>query len=362
MKNILAALAATTLAGGAAAQSSVTLFGVADITFQHVANDGAATVNRLFSGGHTASRIGVRGREDLGGGLGAGFWLEAGLQVDNGVGGSTNISNQPAGAALPGLAGGQGLTFGRRSTVSLFGNWGELRLGRDVRPEYLNTFWYDPWNNGGVASSQVANSMPNFTVAAVRASNGIGYLTPDKLGGFFGQAVYFLGENPSTPAAASGYGKGYGVRVGYKSGPFEVAAGAGHTSYATGDQTTLNVGGYWDFGIARVMGIVQRDEIRTNKNRGALIGAIIPAGPGAVKVSYSQYRTAAAGPDPTSKKFGIGYVYDLSKRTVLFTTASKVRNSNGANASAAGGTSGGAGLPAINQSSSGFEVGVRHVF
>lgn len=362
MNKILVALAVSGITGGAAAQSSVTLFGVADLAFQHVSNDGGPSVNRFHSGANTGSRIGFRGQEDLGGGLAAGFWLEAAVAFDSGAGGGTNTNNQPSGAPTPGMAGGQGLTFNRRSTVSLLGNWGELRLGRDYVPHYWNIFFYDPWNNGGVAASQVANSLPNLTIAGVRASNGVSYLTPANLGGFFGQATYFLGENPSIPAAAADFGKGWGARVGYRSGPFEIAASHGRTKYATGDVRSTNVGGYWDFGVARLMAVLERDKVLTNTNRGYLVGAVIPAGPGAVRVSYSEYRTEAAGTDPKTRKLGLGYVYDLSKRTALFTTVAAVRNSNGAAASVAGGTSGGAGAPAANMRSSGFEVGVRHTF
>jgi len=358
MKKPLAALAAATLVNGAAAQSSVTLFGVADIAYQHVSNGGVATRNRLFSGAHTGSRLGLRGREDLGGGLAAEFWLEAAVQFDTGLGGGTNLNNQPAGA-VPATG---GLNFGRRSTVALAGAWGELRFGRDIVPQYWNVFLYDPWNNGSVAASQVANSLPNLTIAQVRASNTISYLTPKTLGGFFGQATYMLGENPSSPTAASGYGKGYGVRLGYRSGPFEVATSFGHISYATGDQTSYDIGGYWDFGHARIMGMLRRDDTRNLHSQGGVIGAIIPAGSGAIKVSYSQFRNGTAATDPTTKKVGVGYVYDLSRRTVLFSTVAKVRNSNDATASVAGGTQAGAGNPLANRSSSGFEVGIRHVF
>ncbi|MGE4240630.1 porin [Ramlibacter sp.] len=361
MKKVLMALAATTVVGGAAAQSSVTLFGVADIAFQHVTNGGVATLNRFHSGAHTGSRIGFRGQEDLGGGLSAGFWLEAAIGIDSGAGGATNTNNQPSGSGASTAP--PGLTFNRRSTVSLTdARWGEVRLGRDYAPQYWNIFWYDPWNNGGVAASQVANSLPNLTIAGVRASNGISYLTPSTLGGFFGQVTYFLGENPSTPAAAENHGNGWGVRAGWKGGPVEVAASIGRVNYATGDQRSLNFGGYWDLRVARLMAMVQRDEIRADMSRGFIVGGVIPAGPGAVKVSYSEYRTGAAGVDPKTRKLGLGYVYDLSRRTVLFTTASTVRNSNGAAASAAGGTSGGAGFPRPNNRSSGFELGIRHAF
>ena len=80
------------------------------------------------------SRLGFRGTEDLGGGLNASFWLEAGLNNDNGTGASTSTNNSTS-TSQAGASGSQGLTFNRRSTVSLASTWGELRLGRDaIRP------------------------------------------------------------------------------------------------------------------------------------------------------------------------------------------------------------------------------------
>src|SRR5881398_1593497 len=105
------ALACACAAGGAWAQSSVTLFGVVDVGVAHLTGDGTHN-NGLSTGGANISRLGFRGTEDLGGGLAASFWLEAGLDVDTGNGKAT----------------GGALSFNRRATASLSGNWGEVRL------------------------------------------------------------------------------------------------------------------------------------------------------------------------------------------------------------------------------------------
>src|SRR5215475_12868097 len=77
------ALAAAGAAGTASAQSSVTLYGVVDAFYQYATADN--DIHRLQSGGINGSRFGVRGVEDLGGGLKALFTLEAGLNVDDGT-------------------------------------------------------------------------------------------------------------------------------------------------------------------------------------------------------------------------------------------------------------------------------------
>jgi predicted porin len=102
----------------AQAQSSVTLFGILDASARYTRN-GDQKVESLSSGGLSTSRPGFGGIEDLGDGFRAGFWLEAGLNVNDGTTSDT--------ADL----------FNRRSTVSLLGNIGELRVGRDYSVSYL---------------------------------------------------------------------------------------------------------------------------------------------------------------------------------------------------------------------------------
>src|SRR5947209_7985472 len=147
MKKSLIAIAAlaATAAGPVLAQSSVTLFGIVDTNLAHGSGT-ASSKTQLTNSGYNSSRLGFRGVEDLGGGMSASFWLEAGLNTDNGTGAGTNTNNQTTGAA-PAAAGGQGMTFNRRATVSLTGNWGELRLGRDYTPQYWTLGLFDPFGN-----------------------------------------------------------------------------------------------------------------------------------------------------------------------------------------------------------------------
>jgi predicted porin len=131
MKKSLIALAVLAASGAAMAQSSVTLFGVVDATVRYVDGGTSGNIWSLTNSGYNSSRLGFRGTEDLGGGLSASFWLEAGVNNDNGTGSATSTNNTVAGSASANT-GTQGLTFNRRSTVSLAGSWGELRLGRDL--------------------------------------------------------------------------------------------------------------------------------------------------------------------------------------------------------------------------------------
>jgi len=361
MKKSLIALAAlASFAGYASAQSSVTLFGIVDATvaFGH---GSVANKTQLTNSGYNSSRLGFRGTEDLGGGMSASFWLEAGLNNDDGRGAATNTNNQTSGGAVAGIGGGQGLTFNRRSTVSLAGGWGELRLGRDYNPQFWNLTVFDPFGTNGVGTNQVLNSTITGVIN-VRSSNSIGYFLPGNLGGFYGQVQYYMGENLSnagTPAgSAKKDGNGLGARFGFANGPFNVALALASTKYSSGDLKTVNVGGQWDFGVAKLMGEYSRDRIAaasTLTAKGGVIGALVPVGAGEIRVAASTYKTDAAG-DPNTNKLALGYVHNLSKRTAVYTTIARVKNSGGAAQALNGAVTG------ANGSSTGYDVGLRHSF
>ncbi len=359
MKKSLIALAVLATAGVASAQSSVTLFGIVDATLAVGNGSGAGSSDKtqLTNSGYNSSRLGFRGTEDLGGGLSASFWLEAGVTNDDGRGAATNTNNQATGGAVAGIGGGQGLTFNRRSTVSLAGGFGEIRLGRDYSPQFWNLTVFDPFGTNGVGTTQTLNSSLGGPVT-VRASNSMGYFLPRNLGGFYGQIQYYLGENNQTGAATEDDGKGAGLRLGYAAGPVNVALAFSSTNYATGDIKTTNIGGQYDFGVAKVMAHYNRDRVSAPANvtqTGYLIGGLIPMGAGEIRLAYSRSKNNAAVSARTNK-YAIGYVHNLSKRTALYTTFARTSNSGGA-AQALNGA-----VTAANAKSTGYDFGVRHSF
>jgi predicted porin len=351
-------------AGAASAQSSVTLFGIVDATFNHNNASGRASVSQLTNSGYNSSRIGFRGTEDLGGGMSASFWLEAAISNDDGrAGGSIAAGNQ-----ANTVAANTGLNFNRRSTVSLAGGFGELRLGRDYSPSFWNQTVFDPFGTNGVGTSQVnvaAGAMaPTINT---RVSNSIGYFLPPNLGGIYGQAAYWLGENPKNGAATEDDGKGFGLRVGYGSGPFNVAAAWSRTNYATGDYRTWNIGGQWDFGVAKALAQYQRDKLTAPADidmRGWLIGALVPVGAGEIRASFSESRidpNVAGLTEPRARKLALGYVHNLSKRTALYATVARVKNSD-TNAFVPQFAVSGAAPTTANGRSTGYDIGIRHSF
>src|SRR5438045_26606 len=98
MKKSIIALAglAALAAGSASAQSSVTLYGLVDAALAHGSGN-VSSKTMLKSSGYNSSHFGMRGTEDLGGGMTASFDLEAGVNNDDGSGQGTNTNNQPSG-------------------------------------------------------------------------------------------------------------------------------------------------------------------------------------------------------------------------------------------------------------------------
>src|SRR6267143_4558053 len=128
MKVPLIALAALTTSAAALAQPSVTVFGVVDMAVEHGATNGpGGTSEQLTSGANRTSRLGLRGTEDLGGGMTASIWLEGQLYTNSGAAGKEGVAGNQR-VTTPRYS---GVNFDRRSTVSLAAYWGELRLGRD---------------------------------------------------------------------------------------------------------------------------------------------------------------------------------------------------------------------------------------
>ncbi|MDR2332012.1 MAG: porin [Burkholderiaceae bacterium] len=347
---ICAALAAGATA--ACAQSTVTVFGIIDANVSHLRSSGNGSVNILGTDGNQSSRIGFRGTEDLGGGLKAGFWLEGALNPDNGTGGSTNANNQPSGASNSG-----GLTFGRRATLSLASShWGEVRLGRDFVPGFRNLASFSPFGTNGVGSSSFLfyPVQGAARVTHVRASNSVAYFLP-KMGGVYGQAMYAFGEN-SASGPTKNDGRVMGVRIGYRSGPVDVAVATTHTDISSlNDLRQTNIGGSYDFGVAELMVLWNQNKVGSTSTKTALVGARVPLGQGHIRAAYS--RVNASGVANDAQHLAIGYVYDLSKRTALYGHVARIDNKgNGTNYNL------GHAVKSAGGNSDGFEFGVRHTF
>jgi predicted porin len=342
--------ASTLVACGAFAQSSVTINGFVDAGVSH-GSGSVANTNQVTSGNNSTSRLIIRGQEDLGGSLHAGFWLEGQFATDSGIGAASNTNNQTSGLGTAG-----GLTFNRRASVSIADNWGEIRLGRDAAAHFYDRWESDPFIAIGAGATQAFVSSLAGLVG-VRVSNAVSYFLPDSLGGWFGQAQYYLGENPSNAANAHD-GTGVSLRLGWASQAWKVSVHHARTDYTTGDIATSGIAAAYSAAAFRLMGGLFRDHVGRPGNttgNGFTLGVIVPIGASDFKAAISKYRVDT-GAQPETRKLALGYVYNFSKRTAAYGTYARVSNSGGATRAINGAVTG------ANQGSSGFDIGIRHTF
>jgi predicted porin len=377
MKKTLIALAALAATGAAMAQSSVTLYGVVDVGFTSVNNSagltatgGQSTDNTgLTSSNMTTNRLGFRGTEDLGGGLKAKFQIETSLAAD-----------APAASSIG----------DRGAWVGLEGGFGEVRLGR----EYATTFWsgflFSPFGTGGVGNgfgfaNRVVAHGATGQANPIWNSNAISYSTP-RMAGFQAHAQYAFDE---VAAANNDAGRSAGVRLNYSAGPLmaelaysKTEGGATIDSDATtpgnqpspllglatsADHKSVVGGISYDFGVVKLMTNFGQEKANVTATGASLvkvtnfeIGAVAPVGPGRLRASYNTTKidVTALAVDPKITKFAVGYIYDLSKRTAVYATVASLKNKN--NASLA--LNGPASTNAVNGRSTGYNVGISHVF
>ncbi|RQS69215.1 porin [Burkholderia sp. Bp8963] len=215
----LLALPAALAATGAYAQSSVTLYGIVDAGIAYVRNaqdasgGNAKNLVKFSSGNLSGSRWGLRGTEDLGGGLAALFQLENGFNVGTGA------------------LGQGGREFGRKAIVGLtHSTWGTVTLGRQYDPvvDLVQGLTADNYFGGVFATPGDLDNYDN----SLRVSNSVKYTSP-LISGFQFEALYGLGG----VAGATGSGRTYSFGLSYANGPLSLGAGYFFTN---GGTTTAN--------------------------------------------------------------------------------------------------------------------------
>ena len=353
MKKSLIALAVLAASGAAMAQSSVTLFGIVDTNVSYldgVSNAAGTNTESKYgigTSGNATSRLGFRGVEDLGGGLKAGFWLEGQIDGDDG-----NAA---------------GFNFKRRSTLSLMGGFGEVRLGREQVAGYVKTSSYDVFGQVGMGQFLGWSSkLYGADVGGVRADNMLSYYTPN-FGGFTAGVSYGFGEDTAS-SKTNRYVGGY---VAFDNGPISVALAMDKnngnlptTPAVNVDRTQVSLGGSYDFGMLKASALVQQVEFEPTVGTGKVkvdnwaLGLSAPVGPGTVKAQYASYDLKDSSNE--AQQLSVGYVYDLSKRTAVYGTVSFLKNKGASAVSLAGNglTLGGA----SGENQTGYQVGIRHAF
>ncbi|WP_414446726.1 porin [Burkholderia sp. 22PA0099] len=328
---LAASLAATlaVLAPAAQAVSSVTLYGIMDAGLEYTSHAGpqGGDAFKLRSGTKNTSRWGLRGSEDLGGGLQAVFRLESGIDIANG-----SFDDGPDGI------------FARRATVGLKGKWGELTLGRNFTVTYDYLLPFDPmgyaqnysWATSSTATGNRKDGL--FT----RASNAVRY--DGELGDFRFGAMVGLGNTPGSVKSSSKYG----VAGGYEHGPFAAVVtfdrqNGANDSVSPADPVNyaqqIHAGLSYDFGKLKTMA-GYRNYRRTLHAAGATqlsdtywIGGAYQFTPTFSLIGAVYHQDLKGGTDADPTLVSLRANYALSKRTVLYASGGFAIAKHGQNTS-----------------------------
>ena len=347
-KLIALAVAGATFAPAVMAQTAnpVTLYGRVWVMVNSMkASSGATTLSTRTTVVDESSLIGVRGTEDLGGGLKAWFQVESSAPPDAGGG-----------------------TFGsRNSGVGLQGGFGSVVLGRWDSPMKLSAIFVDPFGQNTIGNQLAIVNQGDFNR---RENNMIQYWTPN-LSGFSGRFMYGANEGKTATANPSNVS----FSLDYAAGPFRINyANEKHKDYrgsvVTGgvSERGQNLAASFVFGPFKVGGLAQRfDSTDRTKRNAYFVAGTYTMGMHEFMGTYGRNRDGASTIlvggvrplEPLSKQIGLGYNYNFSKRTTFMARyASMVNNAASSNSTAA------FGLPALalNNDPKGLGAGFRHTF
>ena len=315
------------LAAGVQAQSSVTVYGIMDAGVEYVNHasgaGGEGSAVRLVSGGRNTSRWGLRGVEDLGGGMKAVFQLESGINIANGQ-----------------FDDGPDSIFARRAFIGLKSRYGQLTLGRNFTTTFDYMLPFDPMGyapnySWGVSSTAATGRRDLIFVRSANAVRYDGTYSGLKFG-----ALYGFGNVPGNMKTSSKYNVG----LGYERGPFAAVATFDRQNGASDSVTPADITDYiqgihagvsYDFGAVKAMAGYRtyqrtfRTQQQTQRSSTYWIGAQYEVTPvvtlsGAV---YHQDVKNSDGGDPTL--FSVRGQYALSKRTVLYLSGAYAMTGHG---------------------------------
>ena len=301
MKKSLIALAALAAVGAASAQSSVTLYGIADISAGVVEYDGISRETGFNKANLQQSRVGIKGSEDLGNGLKAVFNYEHGFNSANGA--------FTAGAEA------------RRAVVGLQGGFGSVLLGRDKLPLYRLT------------EDTSADSISDFSTTNLvgeKRTNGIHYA-----GNFAGvgvsAAVGYDRHDDITTGANDTQSTTYGLGLSYSTGPFMIGIAGEQLKEESGSpmvtdkkHTNYGIGGTYDFTAAKLYAnyLVSDKDQAGSDDKEANIGVKVPFG----AASFVAEAGWNDGEGYDGYDYNVGANYAFSKRTDAYVRAARIDN------------------------------------
>jgi predicted porin len=374
-KSSIVAFAVSVFSASAFAQSSVTLYGILDTGIEYVSHANAAgdhVVRMPGITGEVPSRWGIRGKEDLGGGMAAIFALESGFNLRGGDMGQG------------------GRLFGRQAWVGLQGDWGALTFGR----QYTMSYWVladadllGPDIHGiGTLDSYLPNARSDNTVAYRgvfkgltvgatysfgRDSTGTGN-SPGQ-GTCAGQVPGDVNQCRQWSAMLKYDGANFGVATAYdeQRGGLNAAASffngippTAITSSGAKD-ARLHANGYVNLWGVKVGGgwIGRRVEpdtaVASVRSNLFYLGAEYYVTP-ALAIQGEGYRVIVQQQDARATLATLRATYFLSKRTAVYTNIAYLWNSAHARFSASAG--GGGTTPVAGTGQLAGIVGIRHSF
>jgi len=287
-----------------AAQSNVTVSGYLDAGMYRDYDK----VQRL--GTIQRSNLAFAGVEDLGGGLKATFRLSTRFEM--GTGAPEGQGSKPF--------------WHDESTVGLQGGWGHLRLGRALSAMWSQEWKYDAFSNVNRIASTAWHMAHTFTPTDRasnngdpeygRMANGIFYDSPS-----WGGVTVHLSASPERTTAPGRDGRATSAAVNYDQGP--VAGMLGYERNGSGDKDWF-AGGKYRFGAAAVLLSYNRSTAGDSADKARLVslGGTYAIGATTLRASYGQQRVRLDGADGnlTNKMASLGAEYNLSKRTMLYTS------------------------------------------
>nr|MDP2192494.1 porin [Rhodoferax sp.] len=278
MKKTLIALAALAVVSAASAQSTVTMYGVADLSLVKATGTPTQMSGNGFNNG--SSRLGVRGTEDLGGGLKASFNFEQGINAETGA---TSVA-----------------AFDRAANMSLSGNFGTVLLGRTLTPSF---FGFVAWELTGSANYSVVANQFGFAGAGPRNNSQISYTTP-KMGGFSATLGYVTDADMGAPVNNSKVD----MNAIYGAGPLTVGFSYNKVANAA---RNVALGAKYNFGAFQVAGSLQDP---AGAKKGFTIGAGANLGPVSLVLDIARDTGSAV----KSTDWLAEVKYPLSKRTTAY--------------------------------------------
>lgn len=293
MKKIAVVAALSSLAIPAFAQSSVTLWGRLNTS---VESQKFGNQDRIVAVQNNSSRLGLRGSEDLGGGLKASFNLEHGFNSDTGT--------------LQTLGGATNMFWSRQANVELSGAFGTIRLGTWFPDSYFSTV--DRTSNHNHDTGTSSDALFSDFGFGFR-TNKVAWFTPS-IEGFSAIISAHAGEG------ASGDARAYDVSANYEAGGLHVAA-----TYAQADtlakRKTYGLEADYSFGPFLITGYYQSEKVdgfRT-RNIGRLSG-MYTMGQSEFHVNVGGTESGGDGLFRTggATQWTLGYNYNLSKRTKVY--------------------------------------------